>query len=95
MLCSVYTPASTDYPVRERLVSDPIADPQELGAAIRRQRRVLGLRLEDVALAAGVGMRFLSELERGKATVQLDKTLRVIRTLGLHLELHGGDDGGA
>lgn len=76
-------------------MSDSIANPQELGAAIRRERRVLGLRLEDVALAAGVGMRFLSELERGKATAQLDKALRVIRTLGLHLELHGTDDGDA
>ncbi|HYV15640.1 MAG TPA: helix-turn-helix domain-containing protein [Conexibacter sp.] len=73
-------------------MSDPIASPQELGAVIRRERRALGLRLEDLALAAGVGMRFLSELERGKATVQLDRALRVIRTLGLHLELHGTDD---
>ena len=73
-------------------MGDPIANAEELGAAIRRERRALDLRLEDVALAAGVGMRFLSELERGKATAQLDKTLRVIRTLGLHLELHGGDD---
>jgi HTH-type transcriptional regulator/antitoxin HipB len=73
-------------------MSHPVADAKELGAAIRQERRALGLRLEDVALAAGVGMRFLGELERGKATVQLDKTLRVIRALGLHLELHGGDD---
>jgi HTH-type transcriptional regulator / antitoxin HipB len=73
-------------------MSDPIASPQELGAVIRRERRALGLRLEDLALAAGVGMRFLSELERGKATAQLDRALRVIRTLGLRLELHGTDD---
>jgi HTH-type transcriptional regulator / antitoxin HipB len=73
-------------------MSDPIASPQELGAVIRRERRALGLRLEDLALAAGVGMRFLSELERGKATAQLDRALRVIRTLGLQLELHGTDD---
>ena len=57
----------------------------ELGAAIRRARQARGLRLEDVALAAGVGIRFLSELERGKETARLGETLRVVRALGLTL----------
>jgi HTH-type transcriptional regulator/antitoxin HipB len=66
-----------------------IATPTELGAALRRARREHGLRLEDVALAAGVGVRFLGELERGKPTVRLEQTLRVIAALGLSLTLNG------
>jgi y4mF family transcriptional regulator len=61
----------------------------ELGAAIRQARRAQGLRLDDVALAAGVGIRFVSELERGKPTVRLEETLRVLAAVGLHLEVSG------
>jgi len=62
-----------------------ISTPGELGAALRAARRARGLRLEDAALAAGVGVRFLSELERGKPTVRLAETLRAVRSLGLRL----------
>jgi HTH-type transcriptional regulator / antitoxin HipB len=59
----------------------------DLGAALRAARRARGLRLEDVALAAGVGVRFVSELERGKATARLAQTLRVAEALGVNLTL--------
>jgi HTH-type transcriptional regulator / antitoxin HipB len=65
-----------------------ITTPIQLGAALRRARRERGLRLEDVALAAGVGVRFVGELERGKPTVRLEQTLRVIAALGLTFTLH-------
>ena len=60
-----------------------IATPEELGSAIREARRARGLRLEDAAAGAGVGVRFLSELERGKPTSRLGETLRVASSLGL------------
>lgn len=59
----------------------------ELGACLRSARRARGLRLEDVALGAGVGVRFVSELERGKPTVRLAQTLRVVASLGLSLAI--------
>jgi HTH-type transcriptional regulator/antitoxin HipB len=62
-----------------------ITTPAELGAAIRDARRARRLRLEDVALGAGVGIRYLSELERGKPTARLGEALRVARSLGLEL----------
>jgi HTH-type transcriptional regulator / antitoxin HipB len=65
----------------------PVTNPAALGAAVRAARKARGLRLEDVALAAGVGPRFLSELERGKASVRLEETLRVVAALGLRLTL--------
>jgi y4mF family transcriptional regulator len=63
------------------------ASPAQLGQALRNARKARGLRLEDLALAAGVGVRFLSELERGKPTVRLAETLRVAAALGLRLSL--------
>lgn len=69
-----------------------VNNPAELGAALREARRARGLRLEDVALGAGVGVRFLSELERGKPTARLAETLRAASSLGIHLLVEDPDD---
>jgi HTH-type transcriptional regulator / antitoxin HipB len=69
-----------------------ITGPSEFGAAIRAARRARDLRLEDVALGAGVGIRFVSELERGKSTARLGEALRVAASLGLTLALEDPDD---
>jgi y4mF family transcriptional regulator len=61
------------------------ASPTELGALLRDVRRARGLRQEDLALAAGVGRRFIGELENGKATVRLGETLRVAAALGVEV----------
>jgi y4mF family transcriptional regulator len=58
----------------------------EFGAAIREQRRARGLSQESVALSAGVGLRFVHDLERGKETVELGRALRVAAAVGLRLE---------
>ena len=59
-----------------------IQSPQELGEALRAVREPLRLTQQDLALAAGVGVRFLVDLEAGKATVRLEQVLRVIDALG-------------
>jgi HTH-type transcriptional regulator / antitoxin HipB len=69
-----------------------ITDPADFGAALRTARRARGLRLEDVALGAGVGIRFVSELERGKPTARLGEALRVARSLGVTLAFEDPDD---
>lgn len=61
----------------------PLHTPAQLGAALRAQRKAQGLTLEQLSGLSGLGMRFLSELERGKATAELGKTLEVARLLGL------------
>jgi DNA-binding XRE family transcriptional regulator len=43
----------------------------------------LGLRQDDLALTSGVGRTFLIDLEAGKPTCQLGKSLVVAITLGL------------
>jgi HTH-type transcriptional regulator/antitoxin HipB len=70
-------------------MADPhdIHDSRAFGAAIRRARRESQLTQEDVALAAGVGVRFVVDLERGKPTAQLELALRVGRAVGLHVSL--------
>jgi HTH-type transcriptional regulator / antitoxin HipB len=69
-----------------------ITDPVAFGAALRAARRARGLRLEDVAFGAGVGMRFVSELERGKPTAQLGGALRVAASLGVCIVLEDPDE---
>ncbi len=54
---------------------------------IRNLRKKLGLNQIDFAKRAGVGLRFLRELEKGKPTVRLDKLNQVLDFLGVHLEL--------
>lgn len=60
---------------------------EEVGATVRRARRAQGLRQDQLAAAAGVGVRFLIELERGKPTAQLGKTLAVLAALGCRLQI--------
>ena len=73
-------------------MSPAIDTPAGLGRAVRSARRRRGLRQEDLALSAGTGMRFIGELERGKPTVQLAPTLRVLQALGVSLVLEDGED---
>ena len=59
--------------------------PEELGRRIRAARKAQGLTQVDLAEIAGVGPRFLSELERGKDTVRLGLALKIARLVGLDL----------
>ncbi len=58
-----------------------------INVQIKNLRKQLGLTQIDFAKRTGVGLRFLRELEGGKATVRLDKVNQVLDFLGLHLEL--------
>ena len=51
------------------------------------QRKEDGLTLADTAALCGVGYRFLSDLENGKTTVELGKTLQVLTALGLEIRI--------
>ena len=61
--------------------------PSELGEIVRAVRRALGLRQDQLAGAAGVGVRFIVDLEAGKPTAQLGKALTVLATLGCHVSI--------
>lgn len=68
-----------------------MATSENIGRAVREARKQLGLRQDALAAAAGVGLRFLVELERGKPSVHLGKVLAVLDTLGLELEVRQRD----
>ena len=57
-------------------------DSSKLGQVVRHERKVQGLRQVELAAAAGVGIRFIVDLEAGKPTLQLEKVLHVLATLG-------------
>ena len=52
------------------------------GSLIRGRRRQLKIRQAQLALATGVGRRFLIELESGKPSCQLGRSLLVAEALG-------------
>jgi transcriptional regulator with XRE-family HTH domain len=56
------------------------------GARIRSRRKALAMRQDELALATGVGRRFLIELEAGKDSCQLGRSLLVAQALGLGLD---------
>ncbi len=73
-------------------MSTLIETPQHLGDAVRSARKALGLTQPQLALAAGVGIRFIVDLEAGKPTVRLENVLRVLQALGATLVVGGLDD---
>lgn len=61
--------------------------PMEFGTAIRTARKAQGLRQDQLAGAAGVGVRFVVDLEAGKPTAHLGKALAVAAALGLRIAI--------
>lgn len=66
----------------------------DFGATVRRRRKAVGLSQAELSAVAGVGVRFVSELERGKPTAELSKALQVLSVLGLnlHVSVRAGAD---
>ena len=60
---------------------------QNINFQIKDLRKKLGLTQTEFAKRAGIGLRFLRELEQGKTTVRLDKLTQVLDFLGVHLEI--------
>jgi y4mF family transcriptional regulator len=54
---------------------------------IRNTRKRLGVTQKNLALTSGTGLRFIIDLEKGKETCELGKSLRVLQTLGIALIL--------
>ena len=69
-------------------MSTSIKTSEDLGKVIRQRRKAAKLTQKKAAALAGIGVRFLSELERGKPTAQIGKTLKVARLLGLEIQIN-------
>lgn len=62
-----------------------IRSSDDFGQQIRKARKAQGLTQAELASIAGVGTRFVSELERGKETARLGLALDLARLVGVDL----------
>ena len=53
---------------------------------VKGKRKELGLTQHDLADRAGVGLRFIRDLEQGKETLRLDKVNQVLALFGRRME---------
>lgn len=56
-----------------------------LNEFVKERRKLLKLTQPELAEKAGVGLRFLRELESGKETLRIDKVNQVLKLFGHHL----------
>jgi len=60
-------------------------DTKTIGELVRKARKKQGLTQVEAAGYLNVGPRFLSDLENGKPTVQLEKAIQVIESIGFKI----------
>ena len=82
-------------PVLRRLQRVPVTD--VCMSVVTKSELLYGVEVsprhaQDAAALAGVGVRFLSELERGKPTLQLGLAIRVLQLFGLELHVEQRGD---
>lgn len=70
----------------------PLTSVQAAGVAIRTLRKRAGIRIDDFALTAGVSKQFMTDLENGKATVQMGMVLGLLQRLGVRVSLDLPDE---
>lgn len=49
---------------------------------VKERRKLLGLTQQDLAEKAGVGLRFIRDMEQGKQSLRLDKVNQVLAMFG-------------
>ena len=49
---------------------------------VKNQRKIHGLTQMELARKAGVGLRFVRDLEQGKATLRMDKVNQILQLFG-------------
>jgi y4mF family transcriptional regulator len=59
---------------------------KELVKFVKDRRKMLGLTQEELAEKAGVGLRFIRDLEQGKETLRMDKVNQVLALFGHELK---------
>ncbi len=64
----------------------------QLSEYVKEQRKIYGLTQDDLAQKAGVGLRFVRELEQGKETLRLDKVNDILHLFGQELKPTPIDD---
>lgn len=79
---------AADFPKQEnhrKTSYGRIRTPAELGDLTRVHRKSAGLTLAEISAGAHLGLRFLSEFERGKENASLGRVLKALQALGLEM----------
>ncbi len=73
-----------------------IINSKNIGTAVRTRRKQLKVTQTELAMTCGTGLRFIVDLEKGKPTCHIGKTLQVLQALGLSIEIVqiGGNETG-
>ncbi len=64
-----------------------VTDAKTFGEAVRKRRKVLGYTQAFISDFCGVSVSFLSDMENGKRTIELEKAIRIANLLGLDCRL--------
>ena len=64
-----------------------VTDAKQFGEAVRKRRKALGYTQSFLSAFSGLSVSFLSDLENGKTTIELEKAIRVANLLGLDCSL--------
>lgn len=64
-----------------------ISDSKAFGQALRARRKELGYTQAYVSEVSGLSVSFISDLENGKRTIELDRAIRLANLLGLDCSL--------
>ncbi len=64
-----------------------ISDSKAFGQALRARRKELGYTQAYVSEVSGLSISFISDLENGKRTIELDRAIRLANLLGLDCSL--------
>jgi len=66
-----------------------IFETNDIGSLIKQKRKKLNMTQPQLAAVSGVGVRFISDLENGKTTIQIGKVLGILHVLGLDVYISG------
>ncbi len=69
--------------IPERVHMEPLNN--ELLKFVKEKRKLANLTQPELAAKAGVGLRFIRELEQGKSTLRMDKVNQVLQLFGHEL----------
>ncbi len=71
---------------------ETIKNTSQLGILIRTERKHLSVTQKELAMAAGTGLRFIVELERGKETARIGKVFDVLQALGINVLIESSNN---
>lgn len=72
---------------KQTLPNGNITSVEEIGKLVRAHRKSQSATQAEFASLCGVGVRFISDLENGKPTMEIGKVLHVLQCLGLEVSI--------